>query len=283
MDLANLYYFLPAPDCQLKSLWRRATELMQSTNTVDNNIFFDFMDYCKTIDLTRALTIHGKEVKYATVPNYDIESLDWYKRCIKGTLTLPPDSDFGKAWIHKFFPFNDSLPHWFWDAADVTHVTSDVSNYESLRTAKDIPRFQHNELLYALRSAPMLSDKWDPCDIYTHLKNGTDSWDRIAMMASKCENTKPGDKCRETWSADDITRESLTNYDRCALPLASLMSGVTSRKSDQHVNNIFNRICTQLRPDSKSHTIVISNDVSGWSPQADRNAWSIHHDYIVRI
>lgn len=30
------------------------------------------------------------------------------------------------------------------------------------------------------------------------------------------------------------------------------------------------------------HHVSISNDVSGWSPQVDRNFWGMHHDYVLR-
>jgi hypothetical protein len=48
------------------------------------------------------------------------------------------------------------------------------------------------------------------------------------------------------------------------------------------VNAIFDRVCEVTDPKSKKVPLVISNDITGWSPQGDRIAWSKHHDYVVR-
>jgi hypothetical protein len=73
----------------------------------------------------------------------------------------------------------------------------------------------------------------------------------MTVMAAKCENTKPKSKVRETWSADDITRELTTMYDRQSIPLSSYYKGVTANKSDLEVNAIFDRVCEVTDPKNK--------------------------------
>jgi hypothetical protein len=103
----------------------------------------------------------------------------------------------------------------------------------------------------------------------------------MAVMAAKSKITKPKSKVRETWSADDIIRELTTMYDRQGIPLSSYYKGVTARKSDLEVNAIFDRVCEVTDPKNAKIPLVMSNDITGWSPQGDRQALSKHHDYVV--
>jgi hypothetical protein len=188
----------------------------------------------------------------------------------------------GNIWLEEHFAFNDCIHTWFYEAADVTHVSSRLSDYEDLLAARSIERVQHNELLYALKYAPNLSVKWSTQEIMDALDKGHDTWDRMAVMAAKSENTKPKEKVRETWSADDITRELTTMYDRQGIPLSSYYKGVTARKSDVEVNALFGRVCEVTDPTNPKIALTLSDDISGWSPQGDRVSWSKHHDYVVR-
>lgn len=130
----------------------------------------------------------------------------------------------------------------------------------------------------------MLSEKWHPQSVLAALESGADTWDRMAVMAAKSENTKPNEKVRETRSGDDtsITRKLTSMYDRQGIPLSSYYKGVTARNPDLEVNAIFDRVCDVTDPTNTLTALVISDDVKGWSPRGDRNAWGDHHDYVVR-
>jgi hypothetical protein len=54
---------------------------------------------------------------------------------------------------------------------------------------------KHNEQLYALKYAPILSTKWSKADILQALQKG-DNCDRMAIMAAKIENTKTKSKVK---------------------------------------------------------------------------------------
>jgi hypothetical protein len=60
----------------------------------------------------------------------------------------------GKIWLKGHFAYNECIHTWYYEAADVTHVISKISDYEDLLTSRSIERVQHNELLYALKYAP---------------------------------------------------------------------------------------------------------------------------------
>jgi hypothetical protein len=123
--------------------------------------------------------------------------------------------------------------------------------------------------------------RWTTADVLKALETNSYNWDRMAVMSAKSENTKPKEKVRETWSADDITRELTTMYDRQGIPLSSYYKGVTARKSDLEINALFNRVCEVTDPDNPRIPLVISDDISGWSPHGDRTLWAKHHDYTV--
>jgi hypothetical protein len=135
-----------------------------------------------------------ENIRYKCKEGYDPTEKKRFKESRKGNLSRPPDGEMGNIWLGHF-PYNECIHTWFYEAADVTHVTSKINGYEDLLSSRSIQRIQHNELLYAL--------KWSTHEILTALDSGSDFWDRMAVMAGKCENTKPKSRVRETWSADN--------------------------------------------------------------------------------
>lgn len=97
LDVANMFYALPAPDCNLKMLFERASVYMQKANTANAWDFHEFMNYCMTIDFCRARTIYRKDVSFNKIPGYEFEDEPWYKACLTGRFKLPKDCDFGKV------------------------------------------------------------------------------------------------------------------------------------------------------------------------------------------
>lgn len=63
-------------------------------------------------------------------------------------------------------------------------------------------------------------------------------------------------------------------YARQGIHLAQRYKGVTARKTEYEVNQIFDRICKVTLLGNPELSIIISNDMSGWSPQGDRLAWA---------
>jgi len=162
MDMSTLYYGIPAPDCDPRLLFKKASETMQNTNSVNATAHDGFIRYCKSYDLCKAILRHGAQVKYDHDYGYDVKEQAWYKRTLRGKMTLPPEEDLGKAWISDYFPFTDHVKTWYWEAADVTRVRADIDSYLDMKSARDIPQFEHSELLYALMEAPYLSGHMKP-------------------------------------------------------------------------------------------------------------------------
>jgi hypothetical protein len=49
-------------------------------------------------------------------------------------MTFPSKEEYGKAWISKYFTFNDLVISWYWKAADVTWINSELSLHENMIT-----------------------------------------------------------------------------------------------------------------------------------------------------
>nr|QMP82146.1 RNA-dependent RNA polymerase [Collembolan qin-related virus OKIAV112] len=281
VNLAYLYHILPSPDAPPKEVYERVVTQLNDSNKEDVEEFATFLNYCKATDVSMFVTkSHGK-VKLHCKDGYDPSVKKWYKSCAQGKLMLPPKHEWGLCWIKNVVPVNLLIHTWYLNSADVTRVVPDISKYDSLVEKSSQVPMEVNELLYTLMHAPDIEPGWSPELVLECVRNGSLNLPKIADMSVKSENTKYGPKMRETWSADAITRELLTDYDHSLIGLSHMVDGVTSRKSNVHVDGIFdkvNRSCV-----AKNYNIIISNDTSGWSPSAPREAWAQHHDYKVSL
>lgn len=112
-----------------------------------------------------------------------------------------------RAWIFEHFSYDFSISDWYWEAGDVTHILSDITQYSTTSGVNAQDRDTGNELLYALKHAPMLSCKYTPDAAVEMITSDSKGYDTLAVMAANSENTKYGRKVRATFSGDDITRE----------------------------------------------------------------------------
>jgi hypothetical protein len=56
LDMAHFYYRLPGPDCDNELLINRATEYMARAKTADENLFEEFLKYCKALHFWKVLS-----------------------------------------------------------------------------------------------------------------------------------------------------------------------------------------------------------------------------------
>jgi hypothetical protein len=124
---------------------------MLNAKEANKETFSDFLNYCKAIDFCKVLTrLKSLElIGHNCEEGYNPTSEKWFIECTKGNMLLPPDEEMGKIWLEGHFEYNECIHTWFFEAADVTHVTSNINDYENLLSSRSIERVQHNELLYA--------------------------------------------------------------------------------------------------------------------------------------
>ncbi|CAK9298273.1 unnamed protein product [Gordionus sp. m RMFG-2023] len=260
INLAYMYHLLPDPDAPpLKVLYRVVNQL-NKPNKVNQNSFRKFMNYVKASDVVKFTKLSGGSIKPVCEEGYDLMDKEWYKSCCSGNSQLPLAEEWGKCWMENVLNVQPLIYTWYMTAGDVTRAIPDISTYDSQMTKVAQRSNMTNELLYTLDHAPYL-DKWLPKDVVKAISNGKTPWDKVADMSIKSENTKFGAKMRETWSADAITRELLTEYDFSLIPIERLYEGVTSRRSANEIARIFDRINKYTVGDT--YGVICSNDTSG--------------------
>ena len=65
-----------------------------------------------------------------------------------------------------------SLSEWHWEAGEVTHVIADANCYSSIVNSSRNDKHDHNELLYALSFAPLLSHNKMPNNVIREIAKG---------------------------------------------------------------------------------------------------------------
>lgn len=285
IDLGYMYYGLPCPDCDPNLLFETTVKKMSNSNNVDDEVFNRFMKYSKAFDLCHALVKYGDDVVKSIKcdDEYDFANKHWFKKCVKGELSLPPDAEMGKAWIENYFPFENHMNYWYWEASDVTRVIAHNNVYESMDAHDETDGYEHNELLYALKHAPYLDRNKTPDDVRDSVICGSRKWDPVCVIAAKSENTKFGAKIRETYSGSDCLREVTSEVDRTGIKAAALGNAAALRMNpvafSKNIGNI-NDMCTKVK---SKRVVIMSLDVQGWSSNANRSKVLEHHDYVAKI
>lgn len=287
LDIANMHYFMICPDGDPHALFVKVNDDMAHPNGVNPDRFNDFMKYAVSLFLCKLVHKHGKALLpfISVSEGYNLEDKDWFKYLLNKPKTwgMPPRGEWGKAAVRGFFPYSDYISGWYFDADDVSHIIADTKHYTTYDQRAALTQQETNELLYALKYAPLLSITWDPTQIIRHIEEGTDTYDRISNLSLKAEANKPSHKGRDIHAADDITRTCTSAIDRHCVYVSSLLPGVVSRKGENESEAIFDRLCHLTRKDNKSDQLIVSSDVSSWSPKAPREYWSQFNDEVMAM
>lgn len=287
LDLANTHYFNICPDGDPHALFKKVNEDMANPNPGNPAKFQEFMRYAVTLFLCKTVLKYGRDcVEYIVCEEgYEFESKLWFINLLEGKKDwrMPPINEWGKAKVVGFYGYTDTISGWYYEADDVSHIIADYNRYSTYQSKAELTREDTNELLYAIKYAPMLSYKWDPTTILGHITNGTDTWDRISDLSVKAEANKPSHKARDIHAADDITRVLTSAIDQQAIHVGRLLPGVVSRKDLRASERIFDELCELTRADRRKTIWVVSSDVSSWSPKAPRELWAQFNDLIMEM
>lgn len=278
-NLAYLFHLLPGCDTDIRGVFNRVTNKMNNANRIDEEQFERFFNYCKATDAAKYVVATRGAIKLRSIEGYEYKESQWHKACSSGKLFYPPPEEWGMCWVEDSIPTSIGIGQWYLDAGDVTRVNPDIGVYESWSERLKHGSAESNELLWTLQNAPMLAPDISPERAMEMIASGEKEYDTIADMAGKNENTKFNEMSRETWSADSVTRELMSEVDHAAIPVAANNRGVTSRKTDTQVQKTFDKMCEYTV--SKGYSIIVSTDISGWSPSANRDAWVRHHQYVI--
>ena len=79
LDLSYAFNGFPAPDCSLDDLFKKASETMLNSNVADSRFFSEFLDYCKSSDLVKALYRYRDKLNYKCMEGYDPADKPWFE------------------------------------------------------------------------------------------------------------------------------------------------------------------------------------------------------------
>lgn len=186
----------------------------------------------------------------------------WVEDCKSGLLHYPPRGTVN--FPIKALKWKNRLEYWAYSAADVSHVNADKESYINPTEKRD--KYDSNELTYALQNGNLLSKKYSPGDVKNQAMAGNPPGDRVNVVAGKMENTKYPGKQRDTHSADDVTREILSEFDINFSTIAKNIKGVAMRMAPSVLTKKLEKI---TRP-THDNEIVLSIDVQSFSPTMPR-------------
>nr|QGA70919.1 RNA-dependent RNA polymerase [Nackenback virus] len=270
VDIGTYWNVLPAPDADPELMNDRLKRVMNCKRTCDELFWKRFMDYSKSV-LTAHIICKKKdsfELRDWEFPDEidDPRDLPWVINCARGVLDYPPVGQRGNVYVKGVLEWHRKLENWHFAAQDVTHVFADLSKYETVRTIQTMSRSDGSELSYAMTRGPYLSDKYKPSDVREGMEKGKLPGDRVLVLAAKRENTKFGEKVRETASGDDVLREALSELDYNAQQVAASVHGVALRMGRMG----FEKRMERMKTKAENGQAYISLDVSGWSPNMNR-------------
>jgi hypothetical protein len=265
LELLRLHHILPAADTPADLVKSLTFAIPGEARRPDSDFFDSWMKFVKTYEL--CMYLYRKKEWPNTSGDAAAKSDQAYSRCLKGRFQMPAEVDFGKLQISNHFEYilhADQLPL---KAKDATRVPYDHVAAQSV--SRMYPRFEHNELLHALKRGANLGSPgmysiqearrlfWDP-NVSMHV---------LADTAAKAEVSKADIKPRCTFSANGEFRHIQAEFDR----------------NVQSINDIIG--CGSLRADPSSHAkglahvalgtrlgrMTSSHDITGWSTSQDRD------------
>lgn len=146
-----------------------------------------------------------------------------------------------KCYLYKVLNWKPAANVWHWSAQSVTHIHADIDKYSTPAKLAAVPNSDMDELLYALKSAPLLSDKYTAEELRAEWVSGKFEHPMIDFLSGKSENTKWHDLVRDIHSACDVFRELLSELDINASTIGSLVEGVTARMGRKRLETVLQR------------------------------------------
>nr|UNI73967.1 MAG: RNA-dependent RNA polymerase [brine shrimp qin-like virus 3]UNI73969.1 MAG: RNA-dependent RNA polymerase [brine shrimp qin-like virus 3] len=275
-DFMKIYHLIPSPDINHIELHNNVVNNKESPIGHDPVFLQEFLRFCKTYLLCSYTYRERKEPKYKSVEGYDLSNRPWYKKCLKGEFIMPPRQEWGKAHIHRHFEYQHKMEFHVLESQDVTRVVREKEMYSDRTRTGELDRFESNEILHAIFKGSSFSNGMMPSEWRDHFYSDSSLGNNIAVIAGKAENTKPGGvschpfKTRETLSADDCTREILSEMDANLKPISKYVPGCSQRRDMQQHKERFFGIAQSLTVHPLFICAALSGDVEKWSPRMIR-------------
>nr|UNI73971.1 MAG: RNA-dependent RNA polymerase [brine shrimp qin-like virus 4] len=279
-DFMKMYHLIPSPDIDHIMLHNNVVENGPSAIGHDPSFLRQFLNFCRSYILCSYTYRERKDPKYKCEEGYDVSSRPWYKKCLRGEFVMPPKKEWGKAYIYRHFEYQNKMEFHVLESQDVTRVVRDKGMYSDRTRTGELDRFESNEILHAIFKGSKFSNGMMPSEWRDCFFSDSHIGDNVAVIAGKAENTKPGGvsdhpfKTRETLSADDCTREILSEMDANLKPISKYVPGCSQRRDMQQHKERFFGIAQSLVVQPHFICAALSGDVEKWSPKMIRGVHS---------
>jgi len=280
-EFLKLYHLLPPADIDPLLIHKSVTSKTSAANKADKVELGKFIRFCQAYDFCKLTAKIHEFPKYAVSGDYPFHDTKWAQSCLKGKVQLPPEAEWGKVRISKHFPFPKTGDFHVLNAKDSTRVVADTQMYMGRAFSRSLPKVDNNELLSALFNGEVLSNgelmsEWRARVVAGGLTNKDVA---IAAEAGKAENTKVGEKIRETLSACDTVREYFTEVDHSFRPLGEITPGVSMRMGFIRHKKKFQEMARSISKRATRHAFATSTDISAWSPAMPRETFYAWQEY----
>nr|QGA70948.1 RNA-dependent RNA polymerase [Vittskovle virus] len=253
------WHLLPAPACDAQMLNDAIKTKYNAPRNMNEGAWKEFIIYSRGVISAHWLLAN----RHSVDPEHFLMSdgrppHGWALDCLRGNLCYPPNGGKDEPYVERVIDWVNTMEEWHLQADDVTHIHADTSKYTPVYCAVE------KELTWVVYNGCQFSTGHTPQQVRGMWRSGYIPGDRMLYAAAKCENTKYGDKVRETQSGDDIMRAILSEVDANMSRLAVCLDGIAMRAGRGPLEKKVQRIA------SKSGSVLLSLDVSGWSPNMVR-------------
>ncbi len=214
LDLANLYYSLPAPDACPYKLITAVEKNMSQENHVDPIVRKAFV---KAVTVARACYRSGDRPNVIIHPEY-MEEVELFMEAAKrkGTI-VAPRSIWGKVELSQHYPFIPRADMDHLNPGDITCIVPGVTSFAApLPTGRDATN-AGNELLSVIRHGDKLGGRITAREARQAVINDRPKWPVYIDVSAKAENTKDDTRTQETFSAPADFRELMSELDHAAV------------------------------------------------------------------
>nr|UNI73961.1 MAG: RNA-dependent RNA polymerase [brine shrimp qin-like virus 2] len=288
-DFMKIYHLLPSPDIDHLKLHENVVGNGPSGTGYDSVFLKKFISFSKSFLLCNMIYQDKKVPSHQTEGEIDITTKTWYKKCMSGEFTLPPQEDWGKAWVRKNFDYQYTMEFHTLTAQDVTRVVRDKTKYTDRKNTLELTRLDSNEILNAIFNGSTMSNGDQPSEWRQRYFSDNSIGENVAVIAGKAENTKPGGvsshplKTRETLSADDCSREILSEMDANLKQISKYVPGCSQRRDMQQHKEKFYGIAKSLVVHPYYVCAALSGDIEKWSPHMLREVHSAVQEMFLEM
>jgi hypothetical protein len=279
LDLAYLFHIIPTQDRDPLLLFANTHKKMHAPKVYDPKSVERFLAFTKAIDFAMECYTSGKEPNYTCDPSIQAAMPEIIRSCIKIRGYVPREEFWGKYCIDGHYPYLLKANFAHLEAKDATRVAADRTSFFHSRKAGIEARADSNELLNAVMNSGKFSNGMTADEARKAWAAGRVPGDNIADMAAKAENSKPAASARETVSWNEFGRAFMSEADACVNMMLNNFKSIAMGQSPTELEKTLARLLAITS--GKKPGIVMSLDVTGWSPEAYRDMFIRHHDTIL--